>query len=131
MEEFIDNIRILINALGYRVLVPMPQATSTTVILRCTGNGGNASGFVSNGGFTVQKGSTVSDHTVPSFEVHGAGYFDLRQKLESNGIIAERIFMNDYEFRSPSAASSVVLGHTSNGNTDWKTADGKKLKDVI
>lgn len=36
----------------------------------------------------------------------------------------------DYEFNAPSAASAVVLGHTSNGNMDWKTEDGTKLKDL-
>ena len=34
------------------------------------------------------------------------------------------------EFHAPSAASAVILGHTSNGNVDWKTDDGKKLKDL-
>ena len=36
----------------------------------------------------------------------------------------------DYEFNAPLAASAVVLGHTSNGNMDWKTEDGTKLKDL-
>ncbi|MBQ2232161.1 MAG: DUF4357 domain-containing protein [Erysipelotrichaceae bacterium] len=47
-----------------------------------------------------------------------------------DGIIVDRKFIRDYEFNAPSAASAVILGHTSNGNTDWKTADGTKLKDL-
>jgi hypothetical protein len=30
------------------------------------------------------------------------------------------IFMNDYRFDSPSAASSVILGRSDNGRTSWK-----------
>ncbi|MBQ2078734.1 MAG: DUF4357 domain-containing protein [Erysipelotrichaceae bacterium] len=47
-----------------------------------------------------------------------------------DGIIVDRKFIRDYEFNAPSAASAVILGHTSNGNADWKTADGTKLKDL-
>ncbi|MCR5346144.1 MAG: GIY-YIG nuclease family protein [Fretibacterium sp.] len=130
MEEFIDNVKILINALGYKVLVPVPQATADTVHLYCKGAGAQAKGFVSAGGFTVLKGSTVSDHIVPSFETHGKGYLNLRNELVKEGIIADGVFVRDYEFNAPSAASAVVLGHTSNGNVDWKTADGVRLRDL-
>ena len=53
MEEFIDNVKILINTLGYKVLVPAPKATDHTVYLYCKGSGASATGFVSIGGFTV------------------------------------------------------------------------------
>ena len=45
-------------------------------------------------------------------------------------VIVDRAFTRDYEFNAPSAASAVILGHTSNGNVDWKTAEGTKLKDL-
>lgn len=130
MEEFIDNVRVLINALNYRVLMPIPKPTENTVKLYCKGNDGSATGFVSDGGFTILKGSMISDHTVPSLETRGAGYYKLRLRLEADGTIVDRVFQSDYEFASPSAASTVVLGHTSNGNSDWKTEDGTKLKDI-
>lgn len=130
MEEFIDNVKILINTLGYRILVPVPQANDNTVYLYCKGPGASGKGFVSAGGFTVVKGSTVSDHTVPSFETRGKAYFNLRKALEADGTITERSFTKDYEFSAPSAASAVILGRTSNGNTDWKTADGTTLKEL-
>ena len=56
MEEFIDNVKILINTLGYKVLVPVPKATDDTVYLYCKGSGASAKGFVSTGGFTVLAG---------------------------------------------------------------------------
>lgn len=130
MEEFIDNVKILINTLGYRVLVPAPKASVNTVYLYCKGSGASATGFVSAGGFTVMKGSVVSDHTVPAFETYGKSYFKLRTALEKDGIIEGRTFTKNYEFNAPSAASAVVLGRPSNGNTDWKTADGITLKNL-
>ena len=130
MEEFIDNVKILINTLGYKVLMPVPKATSETVYLYCKGSGAQAKGFISAGGFTVTKGSLVSDHTVPSFEIRGKNYYNLRNALIRDGVIEDRAFVRDYEFNAPSAASAVILGRTSNGNDDWKTVDGVKLKDL-
>ena len=130
MEEFIDNVKILINTLGYKVLVPVPKANDETIYLYCKGSGASAKGFVSAGGFTVLEGSTVSDHTVPSLETKGKSYYNLRNALIKDGTISNRVFTRDYEFKAPSAASAVILGHTSNGNVDWKTADGTKLKDL-
>ena len=130
MEEFIDNVKILINALGYKVLVPVPQATDETIYLFCKGTSASAKGFLSAGGFTVMAGSTISDHTVPSLETSGKTYFRLRNELINEGIIENGVFNKNYEFNAPSAASAVVLGRTSNGNTDWKTSDGTKLKDL-
>ncbi len=130
MEEFIDNVKILINTLGYKVLMPVPKATSETVYLYCKGSGAQAKGFISAGGFTVTKGSLVSDHTVPSFEIRGKNYYNLRNALIRDGVIEDRAFVRDYEFNAPSAASAVILGRTSNGNDDWKTVDGVKLKEL-
>lgn len=130
MEEFIDNVKILINTLGYKVLMPVPNATSDTVYLYCKGSGAQAKGFISAGGFTVTKGSLISDHTVPSFETRGKNYYNLRNALIRDGVIENRSFVRDYEFNAPSAASAVILGRTSNGNDDWKTADGVKLKEL-
>lgn len=36
----------------------------------------------------------------------------------------------DYAFNSPSTASGVLLGRTSNGRVEWKTNDGRTLKSV-
>lgn len=130
MEEFIDNVKILINTLGYKVLVPAPKADEDTVYLYCKSSSASAKGFVSAGGFTVLQGSVVSDHTVPSLETRGKSYFNLRNTLIQDEVIVDRKFTRDYEFNAPSAASAVILGHTSNGNVDWKTDDGTKLKDL-
>ena len=115
---------------GEYTLLPVPKANDETIYLYCKGSGASAKGFVSAGGFTVLEGSTVSDHTVPSLETKGKSYYNLRNALIKDGTISDRVFTRDYEFKAPSAASAVILGHTSNGNADWKTADRTKLKDL-
>ena len=88
-------------------------------------------GFVSEDGFTVLKDSTVSYEVVPSFPEHQPGYYNLRINFENNGVIFSGTFQSDYEFSSPSAASSVILGRSSNGPVDWKDENGKILRDLI
>ena len=130
MEEFIDNVKVIISTMSYDIFTPVPSESNNTQYLYCKGAGADARGFVSAKGFTVVKGSIVSDHIVPSVQSRGKGYYELRSELESNGTIQDRTFQSNYEFSAPSAASAVVLGHTSNGNLDWKTEDGTKLKDI-
>jgi hypothetical protein len=41
---------------------------------------------------------------------------------------AHYVFTQDYVFSSPSAASDMVLGRSSNGRVEWKDAQGRALK---
>lgn len=130
MEEFIDNIKVLLSAMNYRVLTPMPQVSESTNVLYCKGAGANGKGFVSSNGFTVLADSRVSDHVVESLKTRGKSYWKLRERLISERVIVDGLFVRDYEFSAPSAASAVILGRTSNGNMDWKTADGVPLRNL-
>lgn len=130
MEEYIDHVKVIINALGYRVLEPTPTANEQTTKLYCKSASACAEGFVSAGGFTVSKGSKISDHITPSFPTAAKPYYDLRQKLINEGIIDGSLFTVDYEFNAPSAASAVVLGRSSNGKIDWKDASGTPLNKI-
>ena len=130
IEEFIDNLEILMNAMGYKVLVPVPKPTNKTVYLYCQSGDANGKGFISSGGFTVLKDSVVSKKLTPSFATSVKPYYDLRQKLESDGTIVNGVFVKNFEFSAPSAASAVILGRASNGKIDWKTDDGKKLNEI-
>lgn len=131
MEEFIDNIKILLKVLRYDFLEASSKPTMAQKILYCKGNNALATGFVSSNGFTVIKNSIISDHTVPSFETNVVSWFELRNKLETDGTITNGMFTKDYEFSSPSAASAIVLGRPSSGNNDWKDEKGTSLKDLL
>lgn len=133
MAEFMDYVKLIIATLSYNVFAPVPSETERRQYFFCRmkSSGANAKGFASPGGFTVLKGSRISDYVVPSMlEGKHTSYNKLRLQLENDGTISGRIFQRNYEFRSPSAASTVVLGHSSNGKEDWRTEDGVKLKDI-
>ena len=133
MAEFMDNVKLIIATLSYNVFVPVPKAKDNTQYFFCRSikSGTDAKGFVSPGGFTVMKGSIVSENVLQSLiDGQNAFYSQLRLRLVDDGIILGRIFQRDYEFSSPSAASTVILGSTSNGLKDWKTKEGVSLKDM-
>ena len=130
MEEFIDNISILISTLGYKVLQPAPDNQDNNDYLYCTGNGYQAIGFQSANGFTVLKDSTVSLVVNDTLEKYNRSYYNLRHKLEQDGVIAEGKFSVNYEFNSPSAASTVIKGYNTNGNKEWKNSAGIMLKEL-
>ncbi len=125
--EFIDNMKLVINALGYGVLKEVGEGKENAELLSCNVEGRIATGFVSAGGFTVLKGSVVSTDTASALQ---KGYKKLRDELEHRKIIVNNEFVKDYEFNSPSAAASVVKGFAASGNVIWKNKDGKTLKEL-
>lgn len=47
------------------------------------------------------------------------------------GKIRDYKFVDDYQFSSPSEAAAVILGRSAAGTREWKTIDGKPLKDFL
>lgn len=91
MDEFVDNIKVLIKTLGYSVLDLGSAQDSQKLILHCKGNNASASGYHSANGFTVLKDSVLSDHTVPSFATNVVGWHELRNKLVQDGTFVDRV----------------------------------------
>jgi hypothetical protein len=58
----------------------------------------------------------------------------LRKRLFADGTLIRSgdfyVFTKDVEFSSPSAAAAVVQGGSANGLIEWKTHDGKVLRDL-
>lgn len=105
------------------------RSSSETVFV-CRGAGADAKAKLTDKGFVVLRGSKVSPKIVPSMKRYARSMFDLRNELERAGIIANGIFKQQYVFTSPSAAASLVQGRNSNGNHDWRTADGVKFGEI-
>ena len=53
-----------------------------------------------------------------------------RRELVEKGFVENNVFMCDVEFDSPSTAAKCVLGRSANGRTEWKTTDGRTLKEI-
>lgn len=134
MEEFIENIKILINTLGHKVFedkreVKTRQQQDQETFYISAARGADAQGEPTSDGFVVLKGSKVADSTVPSIT---SNFKRLRDTLIENGIIKKTngIFeiTEDYVFSSPSTAAVIVLGRNANGLTEWRLKDGTTLK---
>lgn len=137
MEEFLENIRILINTLGHKVFEEKREAKSfekqqkETFFLK-SGKGADAQGEPTADGFVVFKGSKATKKTVPSMTQN---FLRLRVEIIENGIFipdAEGTgfeLSEDFVFTSPSTAAAMILGRNANGLTEWKLRDGTKLKD--
>ncbi len=57
-----------------------------------------------------------------------------QDRLLEKGILNKEddhfLFAKDYEFTSPSLAAAAVCGGTTNGLTQWRTKEGKTLKEL-
>ena len=133
MEEFIDNVQILINALGYKVLEPLVQAESADSsvdddVLYLTSGSVHASGRLTAEGFVVFAGATVNEKT--SVKSLSAGMQTLRQKLFEAGKVEKLVTTEDSLFSSSFVAADVILGYSVSGPKTWKASDGRSLKEL-
>ena len=134
MDEFIDNVKILINALGYRVLEPVLHkqeenaASLDDEMLSIEIGNVKASGKVTTEGFVVLKGSTVNEKT--SDKSLSPGAVKLREKYFQDGHVKALALTEDILFSSSSAAADFILGYSVSGPRTWKNAEGKALKEL-
>lgn len=132
MEEFIDNVRILINALGYKVLEPTvhndPNSTVDDEALFL--NLGNASGkgMVTTEGFVLFAGAVLNEKTSEKSLSKDAA--TLRKKHLASNKVKDFVTTEDILFSSSSAAADFVTGYSVSGPATWKNAAGVTLKEL-
>ena len=132
MEEFIDNVRILINALGYKVLEPTvhndPNSTVDDEALFL--NLGNASGkgMITTEGFVLFAGAVLNEKTSEKSLSKGAA--TLRKKHLASNKVKDFVTTEDILFSSSSAAADFVTGYSVSGPATWKNAAGVTLKEL-
>lgn len=133
MEEFVDNVKVIINTLGYKVLDPLLQqdgrksSADDEELYIHIGNA-SASGFITAEGFVVLKGSVINEKT--SVKSLSAGMTKLRAKIMSGEQVQNLTTTEDILFSSSSAAADFVLGYSASGPRTWKTKDGRTLKEI-
>ena len=142
LEEFIDYAKIIMGTFGHKVFESLTQgkmdssnfgieATADVGLLLHLKRKSRKSGLVieavcrqTNEGFVVLKGSrieTIDSGSIPP----GILTSRKKAKIDENGFLLEDIL-----FRSPSYAAAFVIGGHTNGLTDWRTVDGKTLKEM-
>ena len=136
MEEFIENIKMLVNVLGFKVFEEIRQteeknADSENKFFIKAARGANAEGKQTSDGFVVFSGSQIASSTVNSYP---DAQNKLRSKLIEDGTIVNQdgvlIFAEDYLLSSPSTAAAIVMGRSANGLLEWRTKDKRTLKSL-
>ena len=134
MDEFVEDIVFLLIVLGYTIIRSAShEATHHSPQLVIARDGLTASGRETDEGFIVYKDSQARHKTVPSV---GKSGIQMRSILLDKGVMIldpasnQYLFAQDYVFSSPSLAAGVILGRSSNGRVEWKTKQGKTLKEI-
>lgn len=133
MEEFIDNVKVLINTLGYKVLEPFAKAESPSVseddkILSLEKGAANAIGRVTTEGFVVFSGAIINEKAAT--KSLSVGMQRLRQEILNSNKVQNLKTTEDILFSSSSAAASFILGYNVSGPQTWKTKEGQTLKEI-
>lgn len=133
MEEFLDQVRLLLATLGVNAFEapsvaaaigpqPAPQPVLT---LRLSGDGYDAKCDLIDGEFVVLNGSTARLAEAPSL---GPSSRAARAELVASGVLLKTdiglVFAQDYAFGSASGSAQVIVGANVNGRTAWKLENG-------
>lgn len=140
LEEFIEYAKIIMGTLGHKLFESLAEKSSTQIgtetnddkelilfMRRKSRKSGiliEASCKQTNEGFVILKGSlieTIDSESIPP----GIKEHRKKAKIDENGILQENILFN-----SPSYAAAFVIGGHANGLTEWKTKEGKTLKEI-
>lgn len=133
MEEFIENIKILINALGYKVLEPLVDKSNKGASADASEEYSlsigsvSATGVVTSEGFVVYKGAIINSTPAKSIS---PGALKLRDQLITEGKVKDWKTTEDILFSSSSFAAGFVLGYSASGPKNWKAQDGRTLKEI-
>lgn len=136
MEVFLSRIRQLLPVLGSDLLIAIAQPTAKQQsggTLFCRMKGAEGRGHRTPDGFVVLQGSTAVLHERESAK-RWPYVVALRKQLIADGTLVLKNdlyqFTRDAEFSSPSAAAAVIEGGSANGLIEWRTKDGRVLKEI-
>ena len=136
MEVFLSHIRQLLPVLGSDLLIPIGQPAAKQQsggILFCRMKGAEGRGRRTPDGFVVFRGSTAVLQERESAKKYPY-LLTLRNQLIASGTLEKKDgfyeFTKDTEFSSPSAAAAVIEGGSANGLIEWRTEDGRVLKEL-
>lgn len=149
MEEFLENLKLMLGTLGHNILEPLLQHVKTSIVsenpvhYEIASNNLNgtelflsvknikASAILTDEGIVVLKGSQAELKNQSSLS---NGYRGLKEYLIENKILIINEsyfeFHDDYLFKSASQAAAVIVGTAINGRDYWKTRKGITLNNL-
>ncbi|WP_419861341.1 GIY-YIG nuclease family protein [Candidatus Palauibacter sp.] len=132
MEGYLDELLSLLPVLGIYAFEPKETISPDQHLYYLKVKQCDATGFETSTGFTVLKGSLARPEPTRALRNHFPSYVKKREQLVEDGVLlkdADRYrFARDHHFNSPSQASTVCAGRSSNGLDDWKDGEGFSIK---
>lgn len=131
MEAFLAEMLVIYPILGISAFESPKKERGERLVLE--GKDARATGQRTADGLLVFAGATARRTPVASATSYPKAV-SLRNELLATGALVEaggRLeLMQDYVFSAPSLAAAVLLGRNANGLKEWKTRDGKTLKEL-
>lgn len=131
VESFVLDMLSIFPLLGLGVFEKIEARTAPHQLLYIDAKGITATGYEDAKGFVACEGSQLVKTETATIPPHVSA---LRKDLVEGGVISNAgeyyRLTQDHVFSSPSTASSVIQGRSSNGRTEWKTKDGRTLKEL-
>lgn len=128
-EAYLSDILLCLPVIGVSFFETPRKPKKTVQRLYLKGKGIRAEGFEEASGFIVRAGSQAVKNETPSIQNFLS---ELRKTLLKKGVLEDAgktyQFTQDYIFRSPSTAASVVFGRSASGPIDWKDNGGRSLR---
>ena len=131
VESFLRDIISIFPLLNLNVFEMAFVSAGVKELLYVDAKGVKATCYEDAKGFIVLKGSeAVLKETNSLNKYISASRKDLVEKGVLALIDSKYIFTQDYAFNSPSNASDLILGGSTNGRTCWKNSKGIMLKEL-
>ncbi|ASA56518.1 GIY-YIG nuclease family protein [Vibrio gazogenes] len=140
MEEFIENIKLVLGSLGHRLLEPIASSSTTEIEsneslthypLTLTVNKLQAYGRMTDDGFLLAKGSQIAKRSSQSMPGKSQ---QIKQEMIDSGVLIEREnwyeLLKDKLMSSSSYAACLVSGNSRSGPQSWRTELGESLKEL-
>ncbi len=124
---------VVFNRTSYKAVATRPEfnRTGVYVLVGSSEDSSLPTIYEDAKGFVVCKGSQAVRQVAPSIHNY---LITLRKDLVDQGVLVEEgehyCFTQDQVFQSPSTAAGAVQGRSANGRIDWKTKDGRTLKEL-
>ena len=138
LEDYVEYSKIILGVLGYKIFVPLIKSNNDDeyneeeLSLYLTRKVKRSNAIITakckrtSEGFVLLSGSLIEEIDAESIP---PGIKVMRESCKKNGVIKDGVLTKNILFRSPSYASSFVLGINSNGRTNWKLKNGQSLKE--
>ena len=142
MEEFVDNIRIILGSLSHRILESVSSRSIQTTLDQKEDSLMNyefsfkvgkvtANGRVTDDGFLLLKGSQIAYKSSPSMPDKNRLFKD---QMIADGLLENKgsyyLLVKDKLLSSSSYAATLVAGSSRSGPQSWKTPEGEYLKTI-